>query len=711
MGLRIGDDETYKLPVHPYAHVQPPPPDRSVSRLKQSLRRKDSTGKSDGRSMKSPGPDFKGMMFQVRSAGHSNQTTNYSSVQCTPRPSTGGRPASEASLSASGSSESDEQARKWWPSKHHRVKHSTSNNSLTSPISLSRSPSADLLNHNKAPGNHRHRPQDSTDMNISNPYNFQHHMHVQPQQFKHMAKKSQNDLIAEFSAMRAAQTATGRCEGPEGSSSPTSYVGMTQSVPASFQTTARSSIHAAEPTSPQSDQGIRYIGSKGSFSTPFRDGKSPRLQQQSSAEFPIMQITDTKLLDSEEPRPDKPGDKTKTLQNEPVCAHCHSRVGSSSTPSESDPPSAHEQAQTSEPQEIASQTGLKTVLFSSFSDQDSGEFKELSAPKPRRVPGRQGAYIHHRPAGPKLPQLDEMRVSMNRSSVNGGLFSSWAADDDSSEEETESSPTTNTASESPKRAPLPNYLQRAINNGKASPAHLPPSLPPPTTPLPSVPEDQSSPSNQGHRCSPTEEKSDGDVSAALEDAAQEADAIEWGFASSQAVSDNQQPLQSRRPSVKNVRFKTEDTLISEPASERQTSDASLDQVQATLDDLRTNISRLEIDLKRQSPDIDDLNAKRPKTAGSEFVQSPPKQRPRASSAPKRPPRPDIPLPLTPNKHTKSASQGSRKGPAIPAVPPLPTLPPTTYKAKKPDRAHERTFSNGSATIPPTVSLPSTIEVQ
>ena len=137
MGLRLGDDETHKIPPpKPIDHSQDPPKTRS----KNSIRRKDRSGNSRGHNAKPSDSGYKGFMFHVRLGA------NHGSIQSAPRDSVLGRPASQASFTPSVASKDDEHHhRKWWPGRGHKVKQSTSDESSMPSISTSRSPSTEFF--------------------------------------------------------------------------------------------------------------------------------------------------------------------------------------------------------------------------------------------------------------------------------------------------------------------------------------------------------------------------------------------------------------------------------------------------------------------------------------------------------------------------------------------------------------------------------------
>lgn len=134
MGLRIGDCETYKF--------HPPVAERKRSVRKPfSTRRKGETGEQPSRSTKSPASDIRGFIMQIRSGSTSTQTTNYNSVQNSPRASiSSGRPPSHSSFTHS---IDEEHSRKWWPGRSRRGKEHNKSGRQT-PGFLTRQPSLDI---------------------------------------------------------------------------------------------------------------------------------------------------------------------------------------------------------------------------------------------------------------------------------------------------------------------------------------------------------------------------------------------------------------------------------------------------------------------------------------------------------------------------------------------------------------------------------------
>lgn len=147
MGLRIGDDETYKF------HPPVPERKRSVRKTLQSRRKNDQHGDDSGRSTKSPASDLKGFIMHIKSGVTSTQSTNYSSLQNTPRGSIGSRPPSQSSFTCSIDEDNN---KKWWPGRSHKGKDSNKSGRQT-PGFLTRSPSLDVWTgkDHKEPDHHR----------------------------------------------------------------------------------------------------------------------------------------------------------------------------------------------------------------------------------------------------------------------------------------------------------------------------------------------------------------------------------------------------------------------------------------------------------------------------------------------------------------------------------------------------------------------------
>ena len=545
-------------------------------------------------------------------------------------------------------------------------------------------------------------------MEISGPYNVQHHMHIQPHQFRSLAKKSQNDLIAEFSAMRAAQSATGRVDAPDSlkRSSRNSFVGATQSVPASFQVTARSSLYAPEPTSPRSDQGTRHVGTKGSFSLPFRDGNSPKLQQESSNEGLNAPITEDQIPEDVQPRP--PSETASTSRSRSSA----SKFFAPATPRTLDgSPVSSTSLRPDDSFSTTTMEGLKTGFWPSAAEQESFDFKELSPVKTRR--GRALLAPQYRfPASAALVHdLDDFRVSMNRSSVDCGLFSSWAADDDSSDDEDEVMSHAPAPSRTLRKKGPNRLLQKAIWNSHGIGVYTAPLKPPPACPLPRVPDTHS----------PISQKSDGAQEKLEHENEPNPDAHPADAALSAVVDDATKPADiphqcfpARRSSSKSVRFKADDTFIPNKCVKEHEGDTSMTRVQATLDDLRNNISQLEIDLSNHSPDLVASGLKGPETTGSKDASSgPAAQRPRALSSPRQSSRLEFQgsrIPRPAHRVTGSGSINQKYGSDIPAIPPLPDSAIDISQPNIEGKTHDRTLSNGSFTIP-SIFLPATVAVQ
>ena len=561
-------------------------------------------------------------------------------------------------------------------------------------------------------------------------------MHIEPHQFRRLANKSQNDLIAEFSALRAAQNAHGQPDGidPTKYSSRNSVVGPSNSVPASNQITARSSVYVPEPASPVRNRPVqqvsnhvtRHISTKGSFSVPFRDGRSPKLQQHASTELLSMPISESRLLDQGSGLSNSHNTAKSHPQDQSLCTRCASRVVQPNKPVKPEVSTKLDRSPDGNSTALDPPTGLKTSYWPSPCAGGSCEFKKLppksrvqfsghktraptSPPKPQSLAPK----LHHlQPPSPFLPDLGEMRVSMNRSSVSGGLFSSWAADDDSGDEADPAPTPTSPLSPSdvnhttkPKARNRP--LQKGVHNGKNTSLYTAPMKPPPAGPLPRVPETPPLPKQERADASKGEPKPLLDDSPSAEestDSALEDDTKRFVHGTNKA-------LPRRRPSNKSVRFQTSEVHIPEEKTNSQASDSSLDRVQQTLDDLRNNISRLEVDFTQQS--ADEMDQVRPKTAGSKDIPRSNHPLTQATSAPRPLSRDEQngSHPPRPNKKQRSGSATSKR-PSI--IPELPQLPPTIFDPQEPklrdDGTHERTFSNGSATIPPAAALPAMVEV-
>ena len=135
MGLRIGEDESYKF--HP-----PLPAQRTRSRRKHlSSRRKNESTDQSYRSHKSAASELKGFMMHIRSGTTSTQTstqpstqtsTNCHSSESTPRASIGSRPGSRASFAPSMASETDDgHLKKWWLNRGRKTREPNKNGRAT----------------------------------------------------------------------------------------------------------------------------------------------------------------------------------------------------------------------------------------------------------------------------------------------------------------------------------------------------------------------------------------------------------------------------------------------------------------------------------------------------------------------------------------------------------------------------------------------------
>ena len=578
-------------------------------------------------------------------------------------------------------------------------------------------------------------------------------MHVQPHEVRQLAGASGNDLVAEFSAIRAAQSARGGAAVMDSrqASSRCSLLPLThQSVPTSFQVTARSSMHDPESVSPRSEPTTHYISSKGSFSMPFKDGKSPKLQQKPSVDsgrsMPISGetiIEEAPLLNSSDSPVRKRDPRAGNL-----CSHCHSRViepTESPWGSEASPIDEKLQPFNFFIEDPKLEASLATDMISIPTEViEQPEFKQLNAVTRPKVdkcqlkkPPTDRTHII-RPLDP-----DEVRVSMNRSSISGGLFSSWAAASDSSSDD-------EGGREKSRRPPLTaqqriahRLRQRGARGLKSRPTYQPPATPPPMLPLPSVPPNQCPPpkmeANNAAKADATNGVNDFAIIEEEEDSATDS----APFGGPEGVTPLEVP--DRRPSVKNVRFESDETIIAK--SEKPTyniREESLDRVQATLDDLQDNLARLEVDLARRPSDasstpkrtLSDASLRlkrRPSDSGKHLrkatdpsqTSSPGsktfegrltatdnahrRQRTSSGIGPKLPTvteNRNSGVPQVPNQPINAKMLESIYGPqqTDPSKlhAPLPALPP---HAKPVDmKADERHYSSGSATIPTSIAV-------
>ncbi|KAI9722127.1 MAG: hypothetical protein M1828_004941 [Chrysothrix sp. TS-e1954] len=107
---------------------------------------------------------------------------------------------------------------------------------------------------------------------ISDPYNVQHTVHGSAHQFSKIADTTENDLIAEFSAVRAAQmskTVRRIRMAQQHSRNSSSDNTAPSSVPSLASESSQDSLQSSRVTSPASYENRRSIRSKGSFSQPF----------------------------------------------------------------------------------------------------------------------------------------------------------------------------------------------------------------------------------------------------------------------------------------------------------------------------------------------------------------------------------------------------------------------------------------------------------
>lgn len=134
---------------------------------------------------------------------------------------------------------------------------------------------------------------------ISPPLDFRHVTHALPQQFKNISNRSQSDLVADFSTVRASQLAhldirgikTQDLRSCRSSLDGTASSQISSTVPSLMSSSSYDSLHSARPSSQASEDGtirssttmvsrqssIVLARSKGSFSRPFPNGRPPRI--------------------------------------------------------------------------------------------------------------------------------------------------------------------------------------------------------------------------------------------------------------------------------------------------------------------------------------------------------------------------------------------------------------------------------------------------
>lgn len=381
---------------------------------------------------------------------------------------------------------------------------------------------------------------------ISSPTNFKHITHTRPHDFRKMGAASENDLLAEFSAVRAAQTSRQHVHGMKLSdlSSRNSVAEYAASVPSLSSDSSRSSIHNPRTSAPLTKRHMRPIRSKESFSLPFRDGhcryravepRTPSGPPSSPADLCTAQdVGYTPLC--------LPPHVGQSLLVEPAHDRSEDHPGYSFQPDASAHgvqdaahANAYFHAQTTTDDDgqwqtpIVPQYNYHAALWSVDEERNSldrsrptstmntGLCTQLPLPSVTRKPLNPTYTQSMRPSiamsnfkfpeNTKAPPRSNMRYdfvhmepkenrqgSLNRSSLTEGLFSSWTTDSD-------------TGSEVGDEVPIIEKPPHLVTNQKAEEQHParpsntrsksfpePPSHPPPTLPLPAIPMPSSEPS-------------------------------------------------------------------------------------------------------------------------------------------------------------------------------------------------------------------------
>lgn len=346
----------------------------------------------------------------------------------------------------------------------------------------------------------------SRSRSISNPSGFQHMAHMEPAQFIKMNDMSENDLVADFSAMRASQhqrrdfrgikaidlhSRNSSTETATASASPSERSSTQFSVTTSGTSSTRSSVQNIDP-SMMSKTHIRKNLSQESFSQPFSNGRPPRpalsmpvnapprtsskkatlrhdvaQSAQQDSRNPSLQDPGSPRSPTEKPSRQRPASETDTDAEPSSEDECkRSEPSSPAVASGAWPLPTYGQAlsvvdeEEQTPSKLASgrlaprpsrpvprstasrQISRKEPVSSSSSSEESNATITPASYVQNLGKSRTGSLETPPSSFARYQAEEERRISMKRSSMNQGLFSSWVeADDDSSEGEDEGSAT------------------------------------------------------------------------------------------------------------------------------------------------------------------------------------------------------------------------------------------------------------------------------
>lgn len=281
---------------------------------------------------------------------------------------------------------------------------------------------------------------------ISCPTNFQHLTHTTPQQFERLSKHKHDDLVADFFLLRASQTARKdfrgiRAKNLRHSRESSGETAPLSSVPSLTSQSSRESLRSTQFTSPTSPEKARVLRSKESFSRPFSGSRPARIRaghathsasssQQSTSSAAPRQLRDSEThighipevaTDSRTfgrgcalPAPDMwdvNSDASHVITDDLVSDVEHEDLARLSR----DMSSYSSNYMNYDDDDTSTTSRCSSVLYNE-SRRSSCTITPISiSPKSSRK---------------KCP--DEQRISLNRSSITEGLFSSYAATSDTS---------------------------------------------------------------------------------------------------------------------------------------------------------------------------------------------------------------------------------------------------------------------------------------
>lgn len=339
----------------------------------------------------------------------------------------------------------------------------------------------------------------SRSRSISNPSDFQHMAHMEPAQFIKMNDKSENDLVADFSALRASQhqrrdfrgikavdlhSRTSSTETATASATPSGRSSAQFSTTTSATSSTRSSVQNIDPST-MSKTHIRKNLSQESFSQPFSNGRPPRSapsmpvsapprtsSKKATLQHGVAQSTpaDPQISVHRDPAsPRSPLKRTVERQRE-LEAHSGAESSSEEECKMSEPSSptvaggawplptygqalsvVDEEEQTPGrlasgrlaprssrvvPSSMSSRQSSRMDLVSSSSSSEESNITITPASYAQNLMKSNTGSLEKPPSSFARYQADEQRrTSMKRSSMNQGLFSSWVEADDDSSED------------------------------------------------------------------------------------------------------------------------------------------------------------------------------------------------------------------------------------------------------------------------------------